>query len=331
MALKREQEYLVGMVALQERQAEKHYWNIFGMTHRPHNTVAKTLNFEDILRGRVKAKAIPAGGNVPILSKDGMQLVAITPDEIGGAEPFEAETTIDRAPGQAVHNGQVVDNSNFWEVEATDKLGSAIALGKNNIATQIFFDGTFTNEIGSTFDFGLDTAVAVTATDVSNWNIWIADKVRELKTKGCGQVTVFAGSNIIEKLINEINTAPGKNSKSQLTYKSTVYDGANDWNYLETQTVGLDVVQYPIAYDKDDVEIDTSNKIHIFGTKGMIQAHAGVKGKVNGKAKMINTEMWVDIEEGTNMNPSTTLFTKSNPMAGILRVDWFTRYNVTFA
>lgn len=331
MALGKEQQYLVGMVVEQLRNAETHYWDLFGIENMPHNTSAKTVNFEDITKKYVEAKAIPSGGNVPILDKDGIQLVAVTPSEIGAGEPLEPESSIERQVGQSVYNGQVIDNKDYHEVMATTKLGEAIASGKNRIATDIFFNGSHTNALGVQFNFQLNAAVAVDGDNINNWNIWLAEEVRKLKRAGAKKVMVMAGSNIIEKFINETNASAGKNNKNQLTYMSTQYDEINDYNYIETQTIGLKVVQYPLAYDANGDEIDTSNKIHIFGTKGMVQAHAGVKGQVGTRAQMVMTELWMDIEEGTKQNPSELLFAKSAPMCGILRKAWFARYDVTFA
>ena len=331
MSLKKEQEYLVGLTAEQFRNAETHYWDIFGLENAPDNTSAKTINFEDITNKFVAAKAIPSGGNVPILDKDGVQLVSITPSEIGSGVPLEPETSIERTAGQAVYNGQVINTKDYNEVKAVTKLGESIASGKNRIATDIFFNGTHTNNLGVLFSFALNTAEAVTASNVNNWNIWLADEVRKIKRAGAKKVMVMAGSNVIEKMINEINTASGKKTSTALTYSSTQYDEINDYNYLETQTVGLTVVQYPLAYAANGDEIDTSNKIHIFGTKGLVQAHAGIKAELNGRPEMIMDEMWMDIESGTKQNPSELLFAKSAPMVGVLRKAWFNRYTVTFA
>lgn len=319
--------YLINLIAEMAKKLTipKNYSSKFTASGNEYLSPTERIRIEDMNDFFVTAGIVGRTEILPILGKDGYEVIEFEPDIIGGQYPYSPTDLITVQAGMptVTKTGAEISSIEQLEAKATRIIAASIENRFEKQCAQVYLKGTYTDKDGKVLNVG------VTSEDPLNWNTKTkySDEILKLcldyQTKHGEFPKAEVGLTVFNALKNEAN-----DTRQNINNVRFVYGAAP---YLEVSGQRIDLLVD--AKGVDNVLIETKDLI-ILSTPSNLAVGYGclqygdVKSNASKlvKAKVIAGDLRVEAMTG-----SSGLWGKSAPMPLLLNVNKFKRYKVTIA
>ncbi|MBN1469535.1 MAG: hypothetical protein JXM74_04675 [Fusobacteriaceae bacterium] len=281
--------------------AQNFYTTLLATGVSPYTTITDTIAYDEVEKVMAEAKILPRGAKFPIGKQEGKIRKATTPDIIKSSIPFGSADGLEDIKGSIVIGGKPVDRKDKKRNERIQKIKLGITQSTEAIATEMFFNQTYSPEQGKPIKFTSATAIAkeYKSTNTERFEDFARVQEQKYQQKNYMYPTHrFIGADIFNQLIaNE----ESKNSPVSITQIGVEMIGNTEVQFLIKN--GKKFYVLPSGVDAKGKAISTDGLFILYNNNAIIPGYVGLNNVVGGiasreEADVLIRETTADEETG---------------------------------
>jgi len=289
-----------------------------------------TLSLKDMFDNWEYAGIGKAGDMLKVLSNNGVNVLEITPPQVGSQVSFSPEELEMINSSQAQEAYGYINLIKEIEAKKVKKIASSVVNTTELMAQSIFLTGVYGD-----FDFGIPAATALTLKNADDLATQIIDQIEKFEVENGYQGRVFMGSKGINALMNQArSTSNSKANNTSITLADKFNDAERGSGFtFMLGAYNVEIEKLPLARKEDGTFIDTSEMMIITAMENLGVGYAGVKvSNPNNIPDILKTDLYVDLGTVTDKrNPDVFIFGKGFPLPVIANEKLHRRFTLTIS
>lgn len=319
--------YLISLISEMSKKLTipKIYSAKFETSGNEYLSPTEKIRIEDMTDFFVTAGIVGRTEILPVIGKDGYEVVEFEPDVIG-AQYFYSPTdliTLEAGMPTLTKTGSEISSIEQLEAKASRILAASIVNRFEKQCAQVYLKGTYTDKDNKELNVGVTEESALSWNNKTKYSDEILKLCLDYQTKYGEFPKVEVGLTVFNALKNEANDTRQNINNVRFVYGSNPY----------LEVAGQKIELLVDAKGVDDKLIETKDLI-ILSTPSNLAVGYGClaygDNKTN-KAKLVKAKTVAGDLKVEEMTGSSGLWAKSAPMPILLSTKKFKRYKVTIS
>lgn len=319
--------YLINLIAEMSKKLNipKVYSSKFTASGNEYLSPTEKIRIEDMNDFFVTAGIVGRTDILPVIGKDGYEVIEFEPDIIGG-QYFYSPTdliTVQAGIPTLTKTGSEISSIEQLEAKATRLIAASIENRFEKQCAQVYLKGTYTDKDGKVLNVGTTDEESKTWATKSKYSDELLKLCLDYQTKYGEFPKVEVGLTVFNALKNEANDTRQNINNVRFVFGTTPY--------LEVSGQKIDLLVD--AKGVDNVLIETKDLVILSTTSNLAVGYGCLQyGDVKSNAsKLVKAKTIAGDLRVEEMTGSAGLWGKSAPMPLILSVDKFKRYKITIS
>lgn len=319
--------YLINLIAEMAKKLNipKTYSSKFIASGNEYLSPTEKIRIEDMNDFFVTAGIVGRTDILPVIGKDGYEVIEFEPDIIGG-QYFYSPTdliTVQAGVPTLTKTGSEISSIEQLEAKAARIIAASIENRFERQCAQVYLKGTYTDKDGKVLNVGTTGEESKTWATKSKYSDELLKLCLDYQTKYGEFPKVEVGLTVFNALKNEANDTRQNINNVRFVFGATPY--------LEVSGQKIDLLVD--AKGVDNVLIDTKDLVILSTTSNLAVGYGCLQyGDVKSNAsKLVKAKTVAGDLRVESMTGSSGLWGKSAPMPLILSTNKFKRYKITIS
>ena len=320
--------YLINLIAEMSKKVtiSEYYYSKFVNSGNEYLSPTEKIRIEDMNDFFVTAGIVGRNDILPIIGKDGSNIIEFEPDIIGSQYIYQPSDLIAAQAGvpAITTTGQEIKPIEQLEAKAARFLGAALKNRAIKQCNQAYLKGTYTDKNNKVFNVGVTDETELQWNSKTKYSDEILKVIMEYHTKVGVFPEVEVGLTVFNALKNEAN-----DTRQNINNVKFVH---GESPYLEMGE-GLKINLLLDAKGVDDALIETKDLIILSQRSNLAVGYGCLQyGDVKtNQSKLIRAKTIAGDLRVEAMTGSTGMWNKSAPMPCLLSLSRYKRYKVTIS
>lgn len=319
--------YLINLIAEMAKKLNipKTYSSKFIASGNEYLSPTEKIRIEDMNDFFVTAGIVGRTDILPVIGKDGYEVIEFEPDIIGG-QYFYSPTdliTVQAGVPTLTKTGSEISSIEQLEAKAARIIAASIENRFERQCAQVYLKGTYTDKDGKVLNVGTTGEESKTWATKSKYSDELLKLCLDYQTKYGEFPKVEVGLTVFNALKNEANDTRQNINNVRFVFGATPY--------LEVSGQKIDLLVD--AKGVDNVLIDTKDLVILSTTSNLAVGYGCLQyGDVKSNAsKLVKAKTVAGDLRVESMTGSSGLWGKSAPMPLILSTNKFKRYKIAIS
>ena len=319
--------YLINLIAEMAKKLNipKTYSSKFIASGNEYLSPTEKIRIEDMNDFFVTAGIVGRTDILPVIGKDGYEVIEFEPDIIGG-QYFYSPTdliTVQAGVPTLTKTGSEISSIEQLEAKAARIIAASIENRFERQCAQVYLKGTYTDKDGKVLNVGTTEEESKTWATKSKYSDELLKLCLDYQTKYGEFPKVEVGLTVFNALKNEANDTRQNINNVRFVFGATPY--------LEVSGQKIDLLVD--AKGVDNVLIDTKDLVILSTTSNLAVGYGCLQyGDVKSNAsKLVKAKTVAGDLRVESMTGSSGLWGKSAPMPLLLNVNKFKRYKIAIS
>lgn len=319
--------YLINLIAEMAKKLNipKTYSSKFIASGNEYLSPTEKIRIEDMNDFFVTAGIVGRTDILPVIGKDGYEVIEFEPDIIGG-QYFYSPTdliTVQAGVPTLTKTGSEISSIEQLEAKAARIIAASIENRFERQCAQVYLKGTYTDKDGKVLNVGTTGEESKTWATKSKYSDELLKLCLDYQTKYGEFPKVEVGLTVFNALKNEANDTRQNINNVRFVFGATPY--------LEVSGQKIDLLVD--AKGVDNVLIDTKDLVILSTTSNLAVGYGCLQyGDVKSNAsKLVKAKTVAGDLRVESMTGSSGLWGKSAPMPLILNTNKFKRYKIAIS